>query len=100
MHYFSNFETKFFKLFAIAMTAIGRRATVGQPRYWLQSAVSQIMTSVPLNLSDKAPKIITFKFQIVSLFLPYFVILSSFLHFYDTHHCLKVRLVGHELTLF
>jgi len=46
-----------------------------------------------LNFSDKAPTIITFKFQILSLFLPYFVILSSFLHFYDTHHCLNMRLV-------
>jgi len=32
MHYFSKFETKFFKLFATALIAIGRRATVGQPR--------------------------------------------------------------------
>jgi len=42
--------------------AIGRSAIVGQPRYWLQSAVSQIMTSVPLNFSVNAPKIITFKY--------------------------------------
>jgi len=68
MHYFSNFKIKFFKLFAIALIAIGRRAIVGQPRYWSQSTVSQIMTLVPLNFSDKAPKIITFKFQILSLF--------------------------------
>jgi len=30
MYYFSNFETKFFKLFATALIATGRRATVGQ----------------------------------------------------------------------
>jgi len=33
-HYFSNFETKFFKLFAAELIAIGRHATVGQSRYW------------------------------------------------------------------
>jgi len=31
MHYFNNFETKFFKLFATALVEIGRRSTVGQP---------------------------------------------------------------------
>jgi len=46
MHYFSNFETKIFKLFATALITTGRRATGGQPRYWSQTAVSQIMTSV------------------------------------------------------
>jgi len=43
VHYFSNFESKFFKLFATALIAIGRHATVGQPRYWSRSAVSHIM---------------------------------------------------------
>jgi len=67
MHYFSNFKTKFFKLFATGLIATGRHVAVGQPRYWLQSAVNQIMTLVLLNFSDKAPKIVTFKLQILSL---------------------------------
>jgi len=62
-------------LLLTSLIAIGRRATVGQPRYWSQSAVSQIMTSIPLNFSDKEPKIITFKVQILSLF---FAILCHF----------------------
>jgi len=79
MHYFSNFEIKFFKLFATALIAIGCRATVGQPHYWSQTAVSKIMTSVPLNFSNKAIKIITFKFQILRLF---FTILCHFEFFF------------------
>jgi len=69
MHYFSNFETNFFKLIATVLIATDRRATVGQLHFWPQSAVSQIIMSVPLNISDKAPKIIALKFQILSLFL-------------------------------
>jgi len=76
---------------ATALIAIGRCATVGQPRYWSQSAVNRIMTSVLLNFSNKAAKLVTFKFQIISLFFTILVILSSFLRFYDTHHCLKMR---------
>jgi len=34
MHYFSNFETKFLKLFATALITIGRHVTVSQPHYW------------------------------------------------------------------
>jgi len=66
----SIFSTKFkFKVYSpktllkrLSVIAIGRCATVSQPRYWLQSAVSQIMKLIPFNFSDKTPKIVTFKF--------------------------------------
>jgi len=52
--------------------------------------MSQIMMSVSLNFFDKAPKIITFKFQILNLF---FAVLCHFI-------VQKMRLVGQELMLF
>jgi len=86
MHYFYNFETKFFKLFATALIANGRRATVGQPRSLLVAVGCKSDNNLaPLNFSDKKLKITIFKFQILSLF---FIILCHFefiLRFYDTY---------------